>query len=826
MKIRYFLAILAVCSLSPVLSGQERNIRAELQSNPNRYGGSSAPYEFTEHDSHPAPDGYTPFYISHFGRHGSRMHTSEDMFKHLRSVFHAADSMNVLTEEGRRAMDLFVRADRAMEGKLGELTDLGAREHRDIASRMYADYKEIFESGSGKILAQSTTSERVMESMHSFCSELKIRNKSLKIKEEADDKTNRYLNHYTRDYKDYYKNGEWRKVRDDWQNKNLDISAFTLRLFMSADIFGGNPNGHKAKRFAQDMYSLAKIMPASNLGFGFYDFFTEDELWHLWQIGNMDQYMRKGPSSVSGGLAVSIAKPLLSNFVERAQNAMADPSVCADLRFGHGEGLMPLAALMGIEEASAQTSDPDAMAAAWQDYRVTTMAGNIQWIFYRNNASDVLVKILLNEREARIPVSTDVWPYYHWNDVLKYYNEPVPASGVKTRIAKEINSAIKGQLNGVYYIHDFDMSHLSPAPKGFEACMISHYGRHGARYQDKERAYTSVLEKLEAGHDSGMLTPFGESVFKALSDFFSQCKGHYGELTRVGWEQHREIAHKIYDLYSSVFKKNPEIIACSSTSHRCVMSMTSFCMGLKEKAPGLDIYAQCSKTLLDEVNPSDKSNTNYVERPIMDWPWSETYEQYVERRISREEAETVTLRLFKDVNYARKHFSCRKFSVSLYNLISSMDCVYPAACVEGVFTDDELFDYFETVNVGYFEWGAIKKEYAKPILASIINDAREDLQKGRPTVRLRFGHDTCLQALLHLIDVEDMGKVPGNIDDLSLTWHCWMTPMAATLEFIFYKNKRGDVLVQPVLNGAEVKICKLQPYIGSFYRWEDFQTLL
>ena len=82
---------------------------------------------------------------------------------------------------------------------------------------------------------------------------------------------------------------------------------------------------------------------------------------------------------------------------------------------------MPLAGLMCLEEASGVCSQPDSIAVTWQDYRVTTMASNIQWIFYRNRSGNVLVKILLNEREQRIPVPTDTWPYYRWDDLRAFY---------------------------------------------------------------------------------------------------------------------------------------------------------------------------------------------------------------------------------------------------------------------------------------------------------------------------------------------------------------------------------------------------------------------
>ena len=52
------------------------------------------------------------------------------------------------------------------------------------------------------------------------------------------------------------------------------------------------------------------------------------------------------------------------------------------------------------------------------------MGCNIQLIFYRpvkNKAGDILVKALLNEREATLPIQTDMHPYYKWSDLRQYY---------------------------------------------------------------------------------------------------------------------------------------------------------------------------------------------------------------------------------------------------------------------------------------------------------------------------------------------------------------------------------------------------------------------
>ena len=38
---------------------------------------------------------------------------------------------------------------------------------------------------------------------------------------------------------------------------------------------------------------------------------------------------------------------------------------------------------------------------------------------------DILVKLLLNEREVTLPVKTDCAPFYHWKDVRAYWQKVV-----------------------------------------------------------------------------------------------------------------------------------------------------------------------------------------------------------------------------------------------------------------------------------------------------------------------------------------------------------------------------------------------------------------
>ena len=80
----------------------------------------------------------------------------------------------------------------------------------------------------------------------------------------------------------------------------------------------------------------------------------------------------------------------------------------------------PLTCLLDLNGYGEEIRDPERISSQWFDYKITPMATNLQFVFYRNKANDVLVKVLLNEDEATLPIKSDVAPYYHWNDFRGY----------------------------------------------------------------------------------------------------------------------------------------------------------------------------------------------------------------------------------------------------------------------------------------------------------------------------------------------------------------------------------------------------------------------
>lgn len=165
----------------------------EMSADLNKTGGVYYAYPTMQADNTPVPKGYKPFYISHYGRHGSRYLISDNDYIRVVDLLHKASAANALTPLGR---DVMQRVDTVWDEAYrrgGDLSPLGARQHRDIARRMYNNYPEVFKGNGKKISARSTLVPRCIISMGNFCQSLKENNPNLDITLESSERYMPYL---------------------------------------------------------------------------------------------------------------------------------------------------------------------------------------------------------------------------------------------------------------------------------------------------------------------------------------------------------------------------------------------------------------------------------------------------------------------------------------------------------------------------------------------------------------------------------------------------------------------------------------------------------
>ncbi len=416
MKKRFFSIALLLCS---VMNVSAQKALEEISKDPGKSGGVYYAYPAPTEAQTPAPKGYKAFYISHYGRHGSRYMLNDMDYMRPLMALRTANEMNALTAKGKDVLRRMEEIWKEAEFHGDELAPLGKRQHRGIAERMYEAFPHLF-TNKTKVTARSTTSMRVALSMVAFCERLKELNPKMNLDWETSRKNMAYLNSHTRRYDDLKRNPQgWQREHNRFCARGIDASRFTSSLISDTAFF------RQARVFPNmlmsQLFDVAIDLQDMETDIEMYDIFTNEELYQYWLNGNSWFYHCDADSPYNLGTALESTVPLLRNIVEGADAAIKGEGDDVTLRFGHDGNIIPLCAIMRLKGCDAKVDDLFKIDLQWQNYFVSPMGANVQLIFYRNKANDVIVKLLHNERETSIPVATDMAPYYHWKDVRQFF---------------------------------------------------------------------------------------------------------------------------------------------------------------------------------------------------------------------------------------------------------------------------------------------------------------------------------------------------------------------------------------------------------------------
>lgn len=365
----------------------------------------------------PPPSGYYPFYITTYARHGSRFLIDSSQYQIPYNILKKADELCMLTKRGKEIFLMLDSLYRMSKNHLGELTELGVKQHQEIAKRMFNNYPQIF-SNNKKIIARSTIIIRCIKSMMTECLELQKNNSSLNFDFDASKSDMYYMNNMNPAFKDFINNDSLNQLISSIEKNNFSTISLTNVLFKDSLYVRENVNDES---LFNTLFELAMNMQSHDIFPEFISIFTKDECYYMWQKGNISSYVSMGPSKISQGKMPFIESELLLNFLNSADIALSDTSICANLRFGHESCLLPLISLMEINNYGKCYESIDEINENWVNYKAFPMAGNVQWVFYKNIENDILVKVLLNEQDAILPIYSDIQPYYDWNDMKTYY---------------------------------------------------------------------------------------------------------------------------------------------------------------------------------------------------------------------------------------------------------------------------------------------------------------------------------------------------------------------------------------------------------------------
>ena len=428
--------ILLTVLLFPLLGrGQGRGSSAREEIRQNRYLCGSNYLDYDNAYGHdaltPAPKGYEPFYMSHYGRHGSRWLLSDGDYLSAIRPLRKGREQGKLTAVGLETLQQLENFFRGTRGRLGDLTTVGERQHHGIGRRLTEHFPEIFMKKGVQIDARSTVVIRCILSMTAECEEITSANPTARIHNDVSEALQYYLNAPWRGQV-RQNGGKGRYVEDEYRDRwthpeRICSVMFTDQQWVNDSINAGSFMRHLFEVAANMQSHDAALDAAAHIDSHRADvgdllsLFTDDELYDQWRRVNLGWYQNYGPSPATGSVMPFSQLNLLKNIIQTADTVT---TVQATLRFGHEVCVMPLACLLELGNCGFVTDDWEHLDDTWRNYDIFPMACNVQLIFYRpkkGRQGDVLVKALLNEREQTLPIPTDTYPYYRWADLRQYY---------------------------------------------------------------------------------------------------------------------------------------------------------------------------------------------------------------------------------------------------------------------------------------------------------------------------------------------------------------------------------------------------------------------
>ena len=407
---------------------QRTNVREEVRADWNKCSGLDGLYDCTPKSSSPVPEGYEAFYVSHYGRHGSRYAYTARTYGMIVRMMKAARSQDGLTEYGEQIYQRMKAFVDTTDIRVGDLTPLGWEQHQYIAKTMINSFPGAFLK-EARVDACASQSIRSIISMGSFCTQVArlcpevalYEHQSLAdLQATAPNRKNNPLA-----YKGPELVNPLTETSEDYFLRHFpNYQEVLSRMFKDPE---GCLQGRTPFEVFFQLYMLVGGMQSlpENCRVDLEGMLTREEYAIMWECDNYERFQEyfayKTPCSA-----------IFDDMMKKADARISRGERGADLRFGHDHCLMTLLMIADIEDSGTIPENPDELCYWFQTFR-SPKAANLQLVFYapkgwpeeqqkdRGDKPQILVKLLLNGEESRFgKLETVQGPYYRWDDLKAY----------------------------------------------------------------------------------------------------------------------------------------------------------------------------------------------------------------------------------------------------------------------------------------------------------------------------------------------------------------------------------------------------------------------
>ncbi len=343
-------------------------------------------------------------------------------------------------------------------------------------------------------------------------------------------------------------------------------------------------------------------------------------------------------------------------------------------------------------------------------------------------------------------------------------------------------------------------------PDSLTPVMINHVGRHGARYPSSATGAMTLRRALEHADSIGTITSLGRQLLGMTDDVISRCNGRWGALDSLGMAEQRGIASRMFALCPNLFT-GEKVMALSSYSPRCIMSMYSFTHQLSRMNNRLEIFTSSGRQNSPLLRPFDLDQDYIDYRETA--PYKDVYDEFV--------AATVPVSGIKRVlgdGYPLDDGQLRDLAMTEYALLSGLSAMSYYVDISDFFTPDEYNALWACNNLKQYlqrtanTVSTIPADIAADLLLDLINTTEEVAsRRSDMRVQLRFGHAETLMPLLSLMHLPGCYYMTNYFDTVAEHWrNFYVVPMASNLQFILSRSKSGRLYLRVDLNEVPLKL--------------------
>lgn len=405
-----FAGIFVSCLL---LQAQQYNVLEIVKADARKAYGMEGPHRLDEFGTlSKAPAGYKPFYISHYGRHGSRYAWNARTYSFLHEVFAKAKELDVLTPYGKEFAQKYENFYQIPYTNAGDLVPLGFDQHLAIGTFVGEQFPQVFK-GRKKVDALSSTGQRCIVSMGAFTAGLMSSNPKLQMRMQSDHVGMTIIappsapRALRRKFKGQNDIPQMETVESFFE-RTCKPQELLDKLFTDSS-FIKEMDEKEDESFTDQLFELYCGYHNYETKPLFDDLLTQDQLLKYWEAANYYSFY----TDITARYGVI---PLLEDIIGKAEDAFQDPNRAAHLRFGHDYILEGLITLLNVNKMGTIPATPEEAKYWFQNYNIP-MAGTILFVFCKNKKGDVIFKVVLNENDATLPELTPVQGnYYRWSD--------------------------------------------------------------------------------------------------------------------------------------------------------------------------------------------------------------------------------------------------------------------------------------------------------------------------------------------------------------------------------------------------------------------------